>query len=119
MNNRQYSIARSKAMRWRGPSVPTRFYLGRGIPADLPSAPTAIYIAELDDGRCAYVGQTRQGTATRLMQHATRWSRSTRWTAVWVVPILDEVPDRELDRIEGRIGRLLRPTETVRLPRTY
>lgn len=119
MTTKQYAIVRSKAMRWRGPAVPRRFYLGRGIPADLPTFETTVYVTELSDGRCAYVGQTRQGTATRLRQHAGHWERASRWIYVWVVPILDTVPDRELNRIEGRIGRLMKPLETNRLPSPY
>jgi hypothetical protein len=119
MTKEQYAVARSKAMRWKAEDVPLRFCLRRGIPEDLPPAPTAIYIAEFGDDRCAYVGQTRQTTAKRLAQHALDWGRSRRWAYVWVVPLLDRVPDRELNRIEGRIGQLLKPIETSRLPAPY
>lgn len=119
MTSAEYSIARSKAGRWKGDAVPRRFAVSRGIPEDLPEDRTAIYVAELGDGRVAYVGQTRQGTRARLLQHARRWERNTRWAYVWIVPVLDTVPARELNRIEGRIGRLLRPHETSRLPRSY
>jgi hypothetical protein len=119
MTSRHYSIARAKAGRWKGQAVPRRFAVSRGIPDDLPASRTAIYVAELGDGHVAYVGQTRQGTRARLLQHARRWERNTCWAYVWVVPLIDTVPAKELNRIEGRIGRLLRPRETVRLPRPH
>lgn len=103
-----------------GEAFPTKYYVAKGVAAaSLPAAPKAIYVAELGDGRVAYVGQTRQGTAARLAQHARRWERAARWRYVWVIPVLDHVPDKQLDRIEGRIGRLLRPIEGHRLPRAY
>lgn len=119
MTRHRYAIARAKAGSWMGVAVPHRYYLVRGVPADLPADATAVYITELGDGRTAYVGQTRQGTAARLAQHAGRWERASRWSYVWVIPILDDVPDRELDRIEGRIGQLVEPIDTLRLPRPY
>jgi hypothetical protein len=115
----QYALARAKAMRWKGDAVPQAFPLRRGIPDDLPGVATAIYIAELADHRCAYVGQTRQGVVARLSQHATDPARAGRWAYAWVIPVLDSVPNHELSRIEGRIGQLLKPLDSRRLPRPY
>jgi hypothetical protein len=100
-----------------GEAIPQRFALSRGIPKSLPSHKTAIYIVERANGRTAYVGQTRQGVGARLRQHVRLWGRATEWAWVWIVPVLDSVPRRELDRIEGRIGDWLRPTDCARLPR--
>lgn len=119
MTYQQYAVARSRAMRWKADAIPCRFCLRQGIPVDLPSAATAVYITEFGDGSCAYVGQTRRSTAARLSQHALDWGRARRWAYVWVVPLLDSVPDHELNRIEGRIGQLLKPLETSRLPLPY
>lgn len=117
MTDGQYAIVRSYAGEWMGPSAPRRYSLRRGIPTDLPRSKTAIYITELADNRVAYVGQTRQGTSTRLAQHARHWARATRWSYVWVVPILTDVPDKQLSQIEGRAGRLLKPIDSIRIPR--
>jgi len=119
MTSAQYSVARSYAGEWMGAAEVRRYSLRRGIPTDLPRTKTAVYITELADRRVAYVGQTRQGTATRLAQHARRWDRASRWSYVWVVPILNSVPDNQLHKIEGRIGQLLKPTDSIRLPRPY
>ena len=119
MTSAEYSIARSKAGRWKGEAVLRPFALTRGIPDDLPAHRTAIYVAELGDCRVAYVGQTRKGVRKRLLQHARQWERNTRWAYVWIVPVIDTVPAHELNRIEGRIGLLLRPCETSLLPRPY
>ncbi|MGN6373672.1 MAG: hypothetical protein ACTHM1_11915 [Solirubrobacteraceae bacterium] len=117
MNDKHYAIARGMAGKWVGSNVPVRYTLTRGIPRALPSARTAVYITEKRSGRTAYVGQTRQGTARRLAQHVRYWNRATTWAWVWVVPLLDETPNLELNRIEGRIGEWLRPVDSRRLPK--
>jgi hypothetical protein len=116
MTAQQYAVARSFAGPWMGPAVPRRYYLGRGVPADLPSAETAVYVTEYGNYRTAYVGQTRQGVTTRLLQHARIDGRDSRWAFVWIIPVLDAIPRRGLDRIEGRAGGYLRPVECRRLP---
>ena len=117
MNNKHYAIARGMAGVSTGKNIPVRFNLARGIPRALPKDKTAIYIVERATGRTAYVGQTRQGVATRLTQHVRQWDRATTWAWVWVIPLLDTTPNAELSRIEGRIGAWLRPLDCRRLPR--
>jgi hypothetical protein len=119
VNDKHYAIARGMAGRWVGSNVPVRYTLSRGVPKALPPAPTAIYITEQRNGRTAYVGQTRQGAARRIAQHVRQWDRATTWAWVWVVPLLEETPNAELDRIEGRIGEWLRPVDCRRLPKAY
>jgi hypothetical protein len=117
--DKHYAIARGMAGDWMGDSVPVRFGLSRGIPKALPKHGTAIYLSERANGRTAYVGQTRQTVAVRLAQHMRTWDRATLWAWVWVIPLLDETPDSELDYVEGRIGAWLRPVDCLRLPAAY
>lgn len=117
MTDKHYAIARALAGEWAARSIPVRYHLGRGIPRCLPEDSPAIYITELSNGRTAYVGQTRQRVADRLRQHAGSWERASRWTWVWIVPLLDEVPKEAFNRIEGSIGAWLRPVDCLRLPR--
>ncbi|GGL85214.1 hypothetical protein GCM10010840_23900 [Deinococcus aerolatus] len=97
-------------------SVPHAFDLRRGIPASLPHALNAVYIVESLGGRVAYVGSTRVTTAKRLRQHMRRWKRATRWVRVWVLPVAEHVPEHELRRAEGIVGRSLHPRDNRRLP---
>jgi hypothetical protein len=119
VTDKHYAIARGMAGEWVGANTPVRYSLTRGIRKMLPPAPTAIYITEKQNGRTAYVGQTRQGAALRLAQQVRHWHRATTWAWVWVVPLLDETPNEELDRIEGWVGEWLRPVDCCRLPRPY
>jgi hypothetical protein len=119
VNEKHYAIARGMAGEWMGDAVSVRFEVARGIPKALPNHRTAIYVAERANGRTAYVGQTRQTVAVRLAQHMRTWDRATRWAWVWVIPLLDETPDRELDYVEGRVGTWLRPVDCLRLPAPY
>lgn len=116
MTDKHYAIARGMAGMWMGENLAVRFALSRGIPRALPTHPTAVYITERANGRTAYVGQTRQTVPLRLAQHMRTWERATTWGWVWVVPLLDETPDRELDHVEARIGEWLRPLDCGRLP---
>lgn len=117
MTAKHYAIARYMAGQWAAPGIPVRYSLSRGIPNCLPEDSPAIYIAELSNGRTAYVGQTRQTVASRLRQHIRSWDRAIRWKWVWIVPLKAETPDQALDCIEGRIGNWLRPVDCLRLPR--
>ncbi len=117
MTDKHYAIARGMAGEWAGSNVPVRFTLTRGIPNTLPAARTAIYITEKKNGRTAYVGQTRQGAARRISQHVREWDRAAGWAWLWVIPLLDNTPNNELNRIEGRIGYWLRPVDCLRLPK--
>ena len=117
MTEPKYSILRAMAAPWMAEPAPEGFHLSRGIPSSLPRCRTCVYITELSDGQCAYVGQTRQGVEARLKQHVRLESKALRWSKVWVAPILDTVSDRALSRIEGRIGAHLKPIDSIRLPR--
>lgn len=46
MTHQQYALARSRAMGWKADAIPRRFCLRQGIPADLPTAATAVYIVD-------------------------------------------------------------------------
>src|SRR4051812_35093980 len=107
MTTERYSILRAHAAPWMGPAVPRRYYIGRGLPADLPADRTAVYIMEYGDGTVAYVGQTRRGVARRVGQHAETWRRAMDWRYVWVIPLLESVPPRVLGQVEGLAANLL------------
>ena len=82
------------------------------------SAQKAIYIVCDYAGAVVYVGSTSRSsyaTARRLSEHF-KGPRCDGWSTVWTVPLKEETPIEQVLRIEGLIGRYLRPRENRRLP---
>jgi hypothetical protein len=79
----------------------------------------AVYIAADVHNTIRYVGSTvRTGSShvgVRLQEHV-RADRAARWARVMVVPLKATTDEVLVRRIEGRIGAVLRPLDTVRLP---
>lgn len=67
-------------------------------------------------GSVLYVGSTTCGVKARVISHLRDVDRTLGWAVVWVVPLLDTTPTSTVRRIEGLIGRALRPSQTASLP---
>lgn len=78
---------------------------------------TGVYIAADFQNVIRYVGSAirERSVGDRVQEHVLR-GRTTRWTRLMVVPLVRDT-DRDLvRRIEGRIGTVLQPLDTRRLP---
>ena len=84
----------------------------------MPAGPArAIYIACDWAGNVLYVGSTSAGVRRRIRQHCAVYARGRDWSDVWVIPLRDDTPLRQMRRIEGLVGLALRPLKTRSLPR--
>lgn len=77
----------------------------------------AVYIAADSENVIRYVGSTvRSGPVGDRIQEHVLAGCATRWTRLMVVPLIADTEEPLVRRIEGRIGAVLRPLDTVRLP---
>ncbi|MDG4802004.1 hypothetical protein [Micromonospora sp. WMMD980] len=80
---------------------------------------TAVYIAADSNNAVRYVGSAvRSGLASvddRIQEHV-RAGRATRWTRLMVVPLIPDTEVTLVRRVEGRVGAVLQPLDTMRLP---
>lgn len=78
---------------------------------------TGIYIASDSHNVIRYIGSAvREGSVgDRVHEHVLR-GRAARWTRLMVVPLEPDTEEGLVRRIEGRIGAVLRPLDTKRLP---
>lgn len=91
----------------------------RSYPVDqvLQSEKNAVYIVEDVSGAVLYVGSTCGRSAHgRLAEHLGNSIRTRRWHEAWVIPLRAGTSLAEVRRIEGRVGRYLRPTQNGALP---
>lgn len=77
---------------------------------------TGVYIVCNWAGGVLYVGSTTCGVKARVIEHLRDVDRTLAWATVWVVPLLDATPVATVRRIEGLIGRALRPAQSRGLP---
>ena len=75
---------------------------------------TGVYIACDRDGRVRYVGSAARpgrphGLGDRVHEHRVPQRGSWRW--IWVLPLLDDTPAVVVRAIEGRVIRLLSPSD--------
>jgi hypothetical protein len=90
-----------------------------GWPIDaVPGAElAAVYIVCDITGTVLYVGSTCGRPARRrLAEHLADTIRTRRWHEAWIVPLRSTTPPPEVRRLEGVIGRYLRPTDNGSLP---
>jgi hypothetical protein len=94
--------------------LPRRF----GIDARLPSTRVGVYIVLDAMSRVRYVGSVARADAgaasSRLREHGARLG----WRWVLVIPLREDTTASRVRRIEGDIGRILRPPDNHRLPRS-
>lgn len=79
----------------------------------------AVYIAADFENAIRYVGSSvRAGSSQvgdRIQEHVLA-GRAARWIRLMVVPLATDTDELLVRRIEGRVGAVLRPLDTVRLP---
>ncbi|MFJ6722366.1 hypothetical protein [Streptomyces sp. NPDC091259] len=77
-----------------------------------------VYIAADFENVIRYTGSAiRDGSVgDRVQEHVLR-GRAARWTRLMVVPLAPDTEEDLVRRIEGRIGTVLRPLDTMRLPK--
>ncbi|GAB3852582.1 hypothetical protein ACFPIJ_64295 [Dactylosporangium cerinum] len=79
----------------------------------------AVYIAADSTNAIRYVGSVarsgRSGVGDRIQEHV-RAGRATRWIRLMVVPLVPDTEASLVRRVEGRVGAVLRPADTMRLP---
>ncbi|GIF49318.1 hypothetical protein DFJ67_2144 [Asanoa ferruginea] len=80
---------------------------------------TAVYIGADSNNTIRYVGSAvrsgRSNVGDRIQEHA-RAGRAACWTRLMVVPLSADTEASLVRRIEGRIGAVLLPIDTLRLP---
>jgi len=90
------------------------FGLGRGVLLGLPGELNAVYAA-CSNKEMRYVGSTTRGVATRLAEHFRSPERAD-WDELWVIGLRDGISPYEVRLAEERVGRVLKPSENLRLP---
>ncbi|KOT38864.1 hypothetical protein ADK41_15385 [Streptomyces caelestis] len=79
--------------------------------------PTGIYIAADFENVIRYTGSAiRDGSIGDRVQEHVLSGRAARWTRLMAVPLAADTEEDLVRRIEGRIGAVLRPIDTKRLP---
>ena len=116
MNRDLYAAAWGSVASAAAGPVPRAFPISRGLPDTLPKPPNAIYIACNRDGEVVYVGSSIRTARRRLREHVRDRHRGGTWDSVWVIPLRDDLRESRVRIAEGRVGRLLKPTENKRLP---
>jgi pyocin large subunit-like protein len=85
-------------------------------------AAVAVYIAITADGHVDYIGSTarmsNRALHDRIREHVSDQRRSDLWVRLIAIKLRADTPTREARRIEGEVGRLLKPLSNRRLPRT-
>ncbi|NMO33053.1 hypothetical protein HG826_05560 [Streptomyces sp. GMY01] len=78
---------------------------------------TGVYIAADFANVIRYTGSAiRMGSVGDRVQEQVLRGRANRWTRLMVVPLAADTEEGLVRRIEGRIGTVLRPLDTKRLP---
>jgi hypothetical protein len=78
---------------------------------------TGVYIAADFENIIRYTGSAiRDGSVGDRVQEHVLSGRAARWTRLMVVPLAAGTEEDLVRRIEGRIGAVLRPIDTKRLP---
>jgi len=77
----------------------------------------AVYIAADFENVIRYVGSAIRSrpVSDRIQEHVLA-GRAARWTRLMVVPLKPDSGEFLVRRIEGRIGAVLRPLDSARLP---
>lgn len=86
------------------------------------SASCGVYIVCSKSDEVLYVGsayrpRVRAGLVRRVREHLRNGSRRRRWLRVWLLPMKPQADKRQVELIEGMVGRDLGSAENRRLPR--
>ncbi|MET8431754.1 hypothetical protein ABZV61_02930 [Streptomyces sp900116325] len=78
---------------------------------------TGVYMAADFENVIRYTGSAiRDGSVGDRVQEHVLSGRAVRWTRLMVVPLAADTEEDLVRSIEGRIGAVLRPLDTKRLP---
>ncbi|MGM9470332.1 hypothetical protein [Streptomyces murinus] len=78
---------------------------------------TGVYLAADFENIIRYTGSAiRDGSVGDRVQEHVLSGRAAQWTRLMVVPLAADTEENLVRRIEGRIGAVLRPIDTKRLP---
>lgn len=117
MSPEAYTAAWGAVARVAAAPIARSFGLSRGIPDTLPTFANAVYVACDRAGAVVYVGSSIRTVRTRVGEHARDRHRGATWDSLWVIPLQDGLARSRVRIAEGRVGRLLQPRESIRLPR--
>jgi hypothetical protein len=86
------------------------------------SASCGVYIICTKSDEVLYVGsacrpRVRGGLVRRVREHHRNGSRRHRWLRVWLLPMKTHADKRQVELVEGMVGRDLGCPENERLPR--
>lgn len=113
MTESLYRSACAFAGRWLATARPWPEPAGHAMTT---TALAGVYVVCDWAGAILYVGSTRCGVRNRVIGHMRDVDRTLLWATVWVIPLADATPSATVRRIEGLIGRALRPSQTRQLP---
>jgi hypothetical protein len=102
-------------------ALPDPFLFDRVIPSLPIPVSVGVYVAFDQSWRAVYVGSVTRpanprGLEARVNEHLREHRKSFSWRGAWVLPLRPTMSHAEVRRLEGRIGRLLRPSMSRRLP---
>jgi len=85
-------------------------------------ASSGVYVMCSTTDDVAYVGKARRpsdpyGLVHRVWEHLQDGDRRLRWLRAWLIPMRPEAMTRQVELVEGMIGRDLGCPENKRLPR--
>ncbi|RAO63429.1 hypothetical protein LUPAC06_00155 [Micromonospora saelicesensis] len=80
-------------------------------------ARNVVYLVCGWSGKILYVGSTTVGVRTRFSQHLGSLTKTLDWASVYIIPLTDGTSERDVRRIEGRIGLAVGPERNKALPR--
>lgn len=85
-------------------------------------ASCGVYIVCAKSDEVLYVGSSCRpsgcaGLVRRVREHHRNGSRRRRWLRVWLLPMKSDADKRQVELVEGMVGRDLGSPENRRLPR--
>ncbi len=102
-------------------AVPEPLLFDQRIPRLRAKVPVGVYVAFDQYWHVAYVGSVwrpnnPRGLEERISEHLRDRRKSFSWRGAWILPLRLTITPAELRRLEGHIGRTLRPFMSRRLP---
>jgi hypothetical protein len=101
--------------------LPQPFLFDGGLgPLPIPIS-CGIYVAFDPSWAVAYVGsvarpENPRGLEARVNEHLREQRKAFIWLGIYVLPLHSTIPAKEVRRLEGHVGRVLRPLMSMRLP---
>lgn len=117
MTSDAYHAAWGTAAKFAAAPHAREYTITRGLPDALPDFRNAIYIACDAGGAVTYVGSSIRPVRRRLGEHFRDRERAATWKTLWVLPLEEDLPAPLVRLCEARVGRMLKPHRTRRLPK--